>query len=281
LRFGINLLKACEMKKAILIILLCCAGLMLTFLALTAFFMYLQHQQSLPLSKPPEHGTEFLIQADLSQTPGDTNALASLGETLIKRFSGMGKRVFIESLPPSQLRVELPITNHNEADSISEVIVRPGFLELRTVNDDSDEMLQNHKPVPSDYELLTHTVIETDGQTNLEQMLVKKEPERGLSGNIVKHALVASDNLGEPEIELEFNQDSAIAFAQFTKENVGHRLAIVVDHELYSAPKIMDPIETGDCQIVGNLDETQAMNLVNVLNHPLPVPIKIVETKTF
>jgi len=50
----------------------------------------------------------------------------------------------------------------------------------------------------------------------------------------------------------------------------------VLDGELYSAPNIQSPIETGNGQITGSYTIEQAMELANVLQNPLKAPLKIV-----
>lgn len=271
------------MKKIILIISLCFAGLIFVALSL-ALSTYLQDHETAPLSKPPAHGLEFLVQADFSQNAGNTNSLASLKKALFGRFSGMGRRVFIESLPPSQLRVELPVTNNDEANSISNAIARRGYLELRMVHDDSDEIITNSEPIPPGYEVLQSLEV-TPGRSTPERLVVKIQPEDSLAGNLVQSALVGQDTYG-PQIEFTLNKDAAARFARVTTKyapmmGTHHRLAIVLDGNLYSAPMINAPIVGGRCAITGNYTDEEAQRLVDLLNHPLPVPVKIVTMKSF
>jgi preprotein translocase subunit SecD len=271
------------MNKIIVIISLCCVGLVLAFLVLLGLSMSVEHRLYAPLSKPPEHGTEFLIEADFSQTPGDTNALASLKQALNGRFSSMGKSAFIELLPPSQLRIDLPTTDNDEVDSISNAIVRRGFLELRMVHDNSDEIIKSNQPAPPGYEVLQSVEV-TPGDPAGERLIVKKQAEDGLAGNLIQSALVASANYG-PKIDFTLNKDAAARFAKVTTEyslaTIRHRLAIVVDGNVYSAPAIATPITGGECAIAGHFTDEQAHRLVQLLNHPLPVPVKIIEMKSF
>ncbi len=50
--------------------------------------------------------------------------------------------------------------------------------------------------------------------------------------------MVVRGNLGEPEIDFRLNSEGAKRFGEITRNNVGQRLAIVLDGELYSAPVI-------------------------------------------
>jgi preprotein translocase subunit SecD len=80
----------------------------------------------------------------------------------------------------------------------------------------------------------------------MEQVVVKKKPENGLAGDIVKNAMAVRGNLGEPQIDFTLTDEGAKRFGEVTRDNIGHRLAIVLDGELYSAPNIQSPIETGN-----------------------------------
>src|ERR1019366_3601242 len=68
-------------------------------------------------------------------------------------------------------------------------------------------------------------------------------------------------------------------FGEITRENVHQRMAIVLDGELYSAPVIQTPIETGSGQITGQFDNKEAFELANVLENPLRAPLHIIESR--
>ena len=63
-------------------------------------------------------------------------------------------------------------------------------------------------------------------------LVVKKKAENGLAGDIIKNAGVARDNLGKPQIEFTLTKDGGMRFGEVTRNNIGHRLAIVLDGEL-------------------------------------------------
>jgi SecD/SecF fusion protein len=81
--------------------------------------------------------------------------------------------------------------------------------------------------------------------------------------------------VGDPEVEFTLNDEGARRFAEITRNNVGRRLAIVLDHELYSAPRINGEIPTGRGEITGNFSIEEAQQLANVLQNPLQVPVGI------
>jgi SecD/SecF fusion protein len=182
----------------------------------------------------------------------------------------------IQSAGGNRILIQLPGLSQATKDSAKATIQKTAFLEFRVVKDDSDEIIKNGDPIPYGYVLLKHVDQQANGTTRLEQFVVSKNPENGLKGDIIKSAMVVRGNLGEPQIDFQLTDEGAKRFGQTTRDNVGHRLAIVLDGELYSAPNIQSPIETGNGQITGSYTIEQAMELANVLQNPLKAPLKIV-----
>jgi len=86
---------------------------------------------------------------------------------------------------------------------------------------------------------------------------------------------------GTPYVSLSFDSRGARIFEKITGENIGRRLAIVLDNNVYSAPVIRDKISGGRAQITGNFTMQEAKDLAIVLRAgSLPAPIKILENRT-
>ena len=82
----------------------------------------------------------------------------------------------------------------------------------------------------------------------------------------------------EPIVTFRFNARATRRFAQVTQENIGRRLAIVLDNEIVSAPTIREPILGGNGQISGGFTVETANNLAILLRGGmLPAPLTIVE----
>ncbi|MCX8107302.1 MAG: protein translocase subunit SecD, partial [Verrucomicrobiae bacterium] len=102
-----------------------------------------------------------------------------------------------------------------------------------------------------------------------------------LTGKHVERSGVFADPVtGAPKISLQFNREGASLFADITRENVGRLLAIVLDGELYSAPRINEPILGGSCEISGDFDLREAYELANVLQNPLEAPVQLEEERS-
>jgi SecD/SecF fusion protein len=237
-------------------------------------------------------GTSFLVEMDTTVLfTGDTNntqqqrsevasaALSQAIEVLRKRIDKFGvAEPIIQSAGGNRILIQLPGLSQSDKDSAKATIQKTAFLEFRMANDNSDEIIKNGDPIPPGYELLKHVEQTKNNQSRLEQVVVRKKAENGLSGDIIKSAMVVRGNLGEPQIDFTLTADGAKRFGETTRENVGHRLAIILDGELYSAPVIQSPIETGNGQITGSYTIETAMELANVLQNPLKAPVHIIYT---
>jgi len=105
----------------------------------------------------------------------------------------------------------------------------------------------------------------------------------GLTGKNLKSAIVdfKSQGLSEPQVALKFDAEGTALFAQITKESVGKRVAIYLDGEIISAPRVNEEIVNGEAVVSGNFTIEEANNLVKRLNEgALPVPISLVSQQS-
>ena len=124
---------------------------------------------------------------------------------------------------------------------------------------------------------------ETDSRTGR----IKKSPillkDRTLmTGDAVKTAHVRiGGTYNEPYVALELTDRGARLFAKITEENVGKRLAIVLDGVVRSAPVIREKIGGGHAQISGSFTHEEASDLAIVLRAgALPAPVNIIQNVT-
>lgn len=86
---------------------------------------------------------------------------------------------------------------------------------------------------------------------------------------------------GKPYVSLEFDNEGARIFSKVTGENIGKRLAIVLDNIVHSAPRINDKIRNGSAMITGSFTMSEAKDLAIILRAGnLPSPVNIVEERT-
>lgn len=83
----------------------------------------------------------------------------------------------------------------------------------------------------------------------------------------------------KPYISLEMKREGARKFERVTNDNVGKRLAIVLDDVVYSAPNIQERIAGGRAQITGRFTTSEANELAILLNSKnLDAPIRPIST---
>ncbi len=86
---------------------------------------------------------------------------------------------------------------------------------------------------------------------------------------------------GDWSVNFAFDSLGARKFGDVTRENVGHRFAIVLDNQIISAPVIQTPITGGRGEITGHFDATSATNLSVLLRAgALPAPLQVMEERT-
>jgi protein-export membrane protein SecD len=109
---------------------------------------------------------------------------------------------------------------------------------------------------------------------------------------VQKRVLVAGDRLtdaqagfdqqtGQPDVNFKFDSVGAREFGDVTKNNVGHRFAIVLDKKIITAPVIQSVILGGSGQITGNFTSQEANDLAVLLRAgALPAPLTPINQRT-
>lgn len=211
-------------------------------------------------------------------------ALSQAVEVLRRRVDRLGvAEPVIQPVGEDQIIVQLPGLGAAEMDSARRQVQQAAFLEFRLVHERSAELLAEGLIEPG-FERMTETRISRTGERAYEEMLVSRRRASGvidgqrieLTGTHVKNARVDRDQFtSRPQIALEFNSEGAQLFGQITADNVGRRLAIILDGKLASAPNINEPIPGGRAQITGSYTEKEAFELANVLQNPLQAPLQL------
>ena len=101
-----------------------------------------------------------------------------------------------------------------------------------------------------------------------------------MTGSALKEVFVNQPQTGQFQIAFELESEGSDIFAEYTKNNIGKVLAIVLDKEVISAPTIQSEISGGSGVITGQFDYDSANALVVQLRYgSLPIPLKIVESR--
>ncbi len=82
-------------------------------------------------------------------------------------------------------------------------------------------------------------------------------------------------------VAFRLNREGGLIFSRFTGENIGRRIAIVLDGRIRSAPVVQTKIPGGEGRITGMDSDEEASDLAIVLRAgALPAPVSVVEERT-
>ena len=172
--------------------------------------------------------------------------------------------------------IQLPgITDRERAINL---VKSTAHLEFRLVSDDAELIKQAMTGEIVDGHELKAMKTRED---KVEQLLVEKET--ALKGDTLVDATTefSQSSFNQPYVSIVFNNEGGAAFSELTGNNVGRRLAIVLDGTVYSAPAIREKIPSGRAQITGNFSVQESSDLAIVLRAgALPAPVKIIEERT-
>ncbi|MCH7589879.1 protein translocase subunit SecD [PVC group bacterium] len=177
--------------------------------------------------------------------------------------------------------IQLPQIDEEGIKRAMSIIQTTAFLEFRLVNDDPKLLEEAARGrIPLNYELLPLMEKGTNRES-ADGLLVRKRPV--LTGEDLVDATVEFNqgSFNEVAIGFELNRRGGKKFAVSTRENVGTRLAIVLDGKIVSAPVIREEIPGGRGQISGDFTIDEAKDLAIALRAgALPAPITVVESRT-
>ena len=208
-------------------------------------------------------GTELIYQADLSGSTDKLKDLNNLKSVFSKRINELG--------------VSEPNIQTSGNDKI--IIELPG---VKNINEAIDKIGQT-------YELVFMTEAEAGSGIQLKDYY---DPEYSYPGYWSKTELTGR-NLrdatttvqggtqtsikSEPVVSIRFDNSGKEKFRELTKDNLGKRLAIVLDDKIVSAPTVNDEISSGEAIISGSGDIKDSQELAKRLNEGiLPVPAKLI-----
>jgi preprotein translocase subunit SecD len=178
--------------------------------------------------------------------------------------------------PQGDDRIIVQLPGVIDAERARREIGRTGHLEFKLVDENHDVHEALKGSVPPGDEILYYR--NDDPEMGGRPILLKKATL--LSGEYLSDARVQfSHSIAQPTVGFKFNTKGARVFARITEQNIGKRLAIVLDNEVYSAPVIRSKID-GEGVIEGNFTDQTAKGLALVLREAFPTPVSILYQKT-
>jgi SecD/SecF fusion protein len=227
-------------------------------------------------------GYSFLLGMDTSKI--DTNKVSGKDQALSQAVEVLRRRVdrfgvaepVIQPEGSDRIRVQLPGLSEADKEEAKTNLAKAAFLEFRLAHPESEKLLAEDLTDPG---YIKMTPLENPDapkdlkNPNSQPVLVQKTPV--MTGEHVASAFMARSQTGQPEIEFTLDGPGTEIFSKVTEENTGRRLAIVLDGQLLSDPRINEPITGGRGRISGNFTEKEANDLANALENPLQAPLTV------
>jgi preprotein translocase subunit SecD len=210
-------------------------------------------------------------------------------ETITRRINALGltePTIAFTGRGENEILVELP--GEGDPTRAKAVIQAGGQLELNRVADETtypseDAARAAHGGVlPPGAEIVPGKSESTQAGQSQQQVYYILDRAPIIAGQDLRGATPSpSTNYpGQYEVRFQLSTAAAARFGPFTEANIGHRMAIVLDHKVYTAPVINGRIEDSGV-IEGNFTQESAQDLSLVLKAgALPASIKYLEERT-
>lgn len=208
-------------------------------------------------------GTHIALDADMQEIPlaQRSDALEGVRQVIDRRvnFFGVSEPVVQTARSGDAYRIIVELPGVSDVASAVRAIGQTAKLEFREFTD----------PIAA-----TGAALVYPNLTNTKSVNV--------TGKDLKSANVDfSSQDGQPQVALEFSDEGAEKFAAATSRLVEKHLAIFLDDEPLTWPRVNTPITDGRAVITGGFTVESARTLSFQLSAgALPVPVKVVETRT-
>ncbi|MGB8521799.1 MAG: protein translocase subunit SecD [Candidatus Acidiferrales bacterium] len=210
-------------------------------------------------------------------------------ETITRRINALGltePTIAFTGRGENEILVELP--GEGDPTRAKSVIQAGGQLELKRVADEqtfpSESAAQaSHGGIlPPGTEIVVGKSESAQAGQSPQPVYYILDRAPIITGQDLRGAVPApsSNSPGQYEVRFQLSTAAAARFGPFTEANIGHRMAIVLDHRVYTAPVINGRIEDSGI-IEGNFSQESAQDLSLVLRAgALPASIKYLEERT-
>ncbi len=227
-------------------------------------------------------GSELRLVASIrpeAQKRTQEFALKQNIQTLHNRINELGvAEPVIQQQGADRVVVQLP--GVQDTAKAKEILGRTATLEIRMVDHDNSNMAALAAAQAGQVPFGDEFYLERDGQP----LLVKKQVV--LTGDRLTDAQPGFDTqTQEPAVHLTLDATGARIFKEYTRENVGKRMAILLIEkgkgEVVTAPVIRSEIGGGRVQISGRMTTVEANDVALLLRAgALAAPMEIIEERT-
>ncbi len=233
-------------------------------------------------------GLQVLLEADVpADVTVDPQSMEDTKIILENRSNGLGvSEVTFQVAGGRRIVGEFPgLTNTEEVLAVLKETGQLEFVDLgdiylepgTVVNTDLQDQLAQFGKVG----LETLPTVETPADPAATEVPVTdKIWHTIMTGDQLSSVIVSTDSLGQYAIDFQLKPDGTQIFGEYTTNNIGKYLAIVLDKKVISAPVINGAITEGQGQISGGFTRDSANNLAIQLRYgSLPVALTIAQTR--
>src|SRR4030042_4083965 len=200
-------------------------------------------------------GTHLVLQADMKDIKSEDRltALDSAKEVINRRVDlyGVTEPLIQTSQANDDYQIIVELPGIQDSNQVIGLIGQTAQLDFRELSPEDKNSTSSADTAP----------------------LFRYQPT-GLTGKDLQKASVQfSSNTGSPVVALQFTPDGAKKFAEITKRNVNFPVAIFLDQQPITVPKVNKEITNGDAIISGQFTVDEVKALAIQLNAgALPVP---------
>jgi preprotein translocase subunit SecD len=214
-------------------------------------------------------GLQALLEADVpAETVVSAEDLLNAKNILQNRANALGvSEVVMQTAGDRRIVAEFPgITNPEEVVSALKQTALLEFVDMGTTPVQEGTLIQ------TDFGIENAPATTEAGETIYHTVM---------TGAGLQTASVSRSTTGQFAISFVLKSDATDIFGEYTTSHQQQYLAIILDKQVISAPIIQSPITDGQGQISGNFTQETAQTLaVQLRSGALPIPIKVVESRT-
>ena len=229
----------------------------------------IRKQENVPLDVAAEGSVLTVQYSEDALSALKRQAVQQSLEIVRKRIDELGtKEPLIQQQGDARIVIQLP--GVQDPAEIKALMGKTAKMTFHLVDEETTPQMAQMGKLSADSMLMSG---EETGYIVLKRSVV-------VGGESLEDAKGSYDEQGRPAVSFSFKSAGAKKFGNATRENVGRRLAIVLDGQVISAPTINSPITGGRGIITGNFTVQSANDLALLLRSgALPAPLLVVEER--
>ncbi|QRM55375.1 protein translocase subunit SecD [Sinorhizobium sp. BG8] len=218
-------------------------------------------------------GLLHVVLTPVAIEEANANAARESLDVVTRRMRELGLADGVARLDGKQ-RIVVQVAGLSDPQRLKDMLGQRGTLSARLIDTKSSVEAAMESGAPPGTQLLYSLDEPPEG------FLVNRSAVF-TAADITAAAASVNDRAGAAAIELQLNPAAAERLSQTTRDNIGQRLAIVLDEQVLSTLDIDAPIAGDALKITGGFDETGAVNLAMVLRAgELPASLTLLEERS-